>query len=747
MPRKNSRYGTCDCGTAVQPQAGYIYKRDTDRYWQVSCTSTACLDAHGIVMEDPTPRLSAAGMLTFPYDPERVAIVKSLPYPTRRWDGDSKAWDLRPGLESDRYRPTVLDACQRIGAEIADCWLTTTTTPDPLVEAALSRARQGNAEGLKAYNFQLDGVRWLAEHPRALMADDMGLGKTAQTLWALPEGARCLVVCPASLKLNWASEVRRWRPDLAARVVSGRQKTAKGIHPAEGEVVIVNYDILPTEKTLVTEGLDWSEVTLVTDEAHAVKSHKAARSKRINALAPQCGRVWAITGTPLLGKPLDLWGVLSSHDMASDVFGGWHSFLRVFGGVKGRWGGYEFARTPKPEAPTLMGRVMIRRKKEDVWEGMPSRRYQLVHVPVEGELEYLLDSMYDEQLEEGLLKGLLPAFDEMAAIRAQLAHQRIGALVEMVESYEEAGEPVVVFSAHREPVLTLGDRDGWAVITGSTSQADRQAAVEAFQRGDLKGIAGTVGAMGVGLTLTRASTMIFNDLDWTPALNRQAEDRICRIGQTAASCHYIKLVSAHPLDLRVMQVLEQKAALVEATLDAEGAALPTVAVEEAPAVVQETDAERQARVDAYAATKAAADAAAEAVKLRRVRWSDLTDKQKTKRAKATVEESQERWLASYGARRGRPDVTVSDSDRAMLLEALESMLGVCDGARERDESGFSKADVLVSRLLWYDGLRSDEAALAAWSLLRGYRRQLGGIYPGIFEGYRLVPVEQADAAS
>ena len=107
MPRKNSRFGQCDCGVAVQPQAGYIYKPQGARYWQVSCTSTACLNAHGITLQDPTPRLSAAGLLTFPYDPERVAIVKALPYPARRWDGDSKAWNVKPGLESDRFRPTV----------------------------------------------------------------------------------------------------------------------------------------------------------------------------------------------------------------------------------------------------------------------------------------------------------------------------------------------------------------------------------------------------------------------------------------------------------------------------------------------------------------------------------------------------------------------------------------------------------------------------------------------------------------
>jgi hypothetical protein len=252
--------------------------------------------------------------------------------------------------------------------------------------------------------------------------------------------------------------------------------------------------------------------------------------------------------------------------------------------------------------------------------------------------------------------------------------------------------------------------------------------------------------MGVGLTLTRASTMIFNDEDWTPALNRQAEDRICRIGQTAASCRYIKLVSAHPLDLRVREVLERKSALCAATLDAEGAPLQRADIAwKAPQVIEEAEAERAARVAAYEATEAwIAERAAADRKLLRVKWDDLSESKRTRRARKTVQGSADSWLASYGARRGRPDVVIEDAERDLLREALASMLGACDGAKDRDGEGFSRSDVMVSRNLHYDGLSSDTAALAAWSLLRGYRRQLEGSYPGLFSGYRLVDVEESE---
>ena len=187
-----------------------------------------------------------------------------------------------------------------------------------------------------------------------------------------------------------------------------------------------------------------------------------------------------------------------------------------------------------------------------------------------------------------------------------------------------------------------------------------------------------------------------------------------------------------------MEVLERKSALCDATLDAEGAPLRRANIAwEAPQVIEEAEAERAARVAAYKATRTAAECAAADRKLMRDKWDDLSEAKRTRRARKTVEGSAASWLASYGARRGRPDVVIEDAERDMLREALASMLGVCDGANDRDGEGFSRSDVLVSRLLHYDGLSSHTAALAAWALLRGYRRQLEGSYPGLFSGYRL----------
>jgi hypothetical protein len=139
-------------------------------------------------------------------------------------------------------------------------------------------------------------------------------------------------------------------------------------------------------------------------------------------------------------------------------------------------------------------------------------------------------------------------------------------MVEVVEQYEENDEPLIVFSAHRAPIDYLGQRPGWITITGDTSVTERGTIVEDFQAGKYKGIALTISSGGVGITLTHAAHALFVDLMWTPALNWQAEDRLCRIGQDRG-CQIHWLVMKHPVELRVHQLLTIKKENIAAGVD------------------------------------------------------------------------------------------------------------------------------------------------------------------------------------
>jgi hypothetical protein len=162
---------------------------------------------------------------------------------------------------------------------------------------------------------------------------------------------------------------------------------------------------------------------------------------------------------------------------------------------------------------------------------------------------------------------VLPAFEDMSAVREALSRAKIPALIELVESYEDAQEPLVVFSDHVAPVVEVGSREGWAAITGDTPPAQRAAIVQAFQAGGLRGLALTITAGGLGLTLTRAAHAVFCGLNWVPANNVQAEDRLCRIGQ-ARGCVYTVIEADHELDRRINEVLGEKTELFLATMPA-----------------------------------------------------------------------------------------------------------------------------------------------------------------------------------
>ena len=431
------------------------------------------------------------------------------------------------------------------------------------------------ARGLALFAFQRTGVRWLAGRERALLADGMGLGKTIQALTAVPEGAPVVVVCPAAIKGVWRSEAAKWRPDMRATCLSGRKSWR---WPQPGEIVVLNPAILPEAASVgpAPEG-----ACVVIDEAHEYKDGKTRRAKKVRAITAAAraahGRAWALTGTPLLNRPQELWHVLATVGLEADAFAGWGNFVKLFRGTKGEWGGYSWG-TPAPEIVDCLRRVSLARRKADVLADLPEKTYR--DLPV-GDLDAATRTICDDVLALLASRGIDlaaaerdvlaaangAAFAEISRARAALATAKIPHLLGLVEEYEGAEEPVVVFSAHRAPVEALGAREGWAAITGDTSPDERTRIVERFQAGQLKGLVATIQAAGVGLTLTRASQIIFVDLLWTPALNAQAEDRCHRIGQTRGVI-VTRLVAEHPLDERVNELLAGKQALISATTDA-----------------------------------------------------------------------------------------------------------------------------------------------------------------------------------
>ena len=379
-------------------------------------------------------------------------------------------------------------------AELQGAGFTIKAEPELLVELATQKATLSNElqtvttrandvdsilnqNGKALMPFQYDGVRWMATRQKAILADEMGLGKTVQALISVPAAAPILVVCPAVAKGVWLREARRFRPDLKVTVISGRGNFQ---WPTAGEMVVCNFDILPGEKaakkgysaTLSADLLATAPtgMVLIADEAHALKASDSARTSRFRALRDVAlnnnGKVWLLTATPMLNRAPELWAIMQALGAGREVFGSYNNYLKMWNAQQGRYG-IEWG-NPTPEVARCLKTMMLRRLKCDVLPQLPPKT--ITDLEVNG-LSATVKSLCDETLDALLAAGVnldkslavalatsksTPAFEMLAKARAALATAKFGAAIELIESYEDAEEPVVVFSAHRAP-----DRRPW----------------------------------------------------------------------------------------------------------------------------------------------------------------------------------------------------------------------------------------------------------------------------------------------
>jgi len=409
--------------------------------------------------------------------------------------------------------------------------------------------------------YQEKGVVFLKTNARALLGDEMGLGKSCQILRALPRRARVIIVCPASVILVWEAEIASWRPDLKVTVGEELRR------PDEGEILLISYDSLPdvpaSTFSLVLEPM--GDVYLVLDEAHMVKSDNAQRTTKVRMLGHQCGHVWGATGTPMLGTPPDLWGVLLSLGLAH-VFGSLDHFIELCGG-KPKWRydkrqgravrcGYEWGKI-SPAVRETLATVMLRRRRADVLKDLPPEHVIDVPVRAPEDLTAFLDRVKDAWDDVGA--DDLPPFELLSEARAALARSKIPALLDLVGEASESF-PLLVFSAHVDPILAVAEKFGKdaCVLMGGESAADRRRAVEGFKAGRKRILAMTIKAGGAGLNLQEAGGMVFCDEEWTPGLNDQARARASRPGQKHARITIWRLVSSHPVDVRLAEILDEK---------------------------------------------------------------------------------------------------------------------------------------------------------------------------------------------
>ena len=229
-----------------------------------------------------------------------------------------------------------------------------------------------------------------------------------------------------------------------------------------------------------------------------------------------------------------------------------------------------------PDLNTLL--VALRRRKVDVLRELPEKLRDEITVSIDSATRRACNAAarslaaagvsLDELTQEALSARQGASFEYLATAARALATAKLPALLDLLDLWEqESSEPRLVWSRHVAPLQALAQREGWEAITGATLQGRREELVRRCQRGELRGLALSIGAAGTAITLTAASHSIYLDRAWTPGDNIQSEDRTHRIGQRRA-CRYTLLVADHELDRALARLLHDKAATITSTIDA-----------------------------------------------------------------------------------------------------------------------------------------------------------------------------------
>ena len=474
--------------------------------------------------------------------------------------------------------------------------------------------------------FQHAGVRYLLKRRRSFLADEQGLGKTVQALATLEvDGAfPAVVVCPAGMKLTWQREAAKWLPHRRVAVLHGRGQgqweprdegppTLKALadasgeragttpaatsatrradrpnpwatpldasafaEPRDAEIVVLNYEIVEAHLEALAGRVPRA---VVFDESHYCKAPTAKRTKAATklskAVAPDGLRL-ALTGTPVLNQPQELTAQLRLIDRLKD-FGSGAELARRFKG---------------PESHDrlhwhLRSRGFVRRLKEDVLPQLPAKRRVDVPLALKDPAEYRLAEkdviawLRTQPLDLSELDAKIAAalraeqLVRMNHLRRLAARGKLPGALNWIESFLASGEALVVFAQHREVQEAVLERFPGALhILGDDSANARDDAVRRFQAGahlDIERpaerlIVCSMRAAAQGITLTRASNVAFLELDWTPAMHAQAEDRCHRIGQQDAVTAWY-LLAPGTIDDEMGDVLNRKREVIDAVVD------------------------------------------------------------------------------------------------------------------------------------------------------------------------------------
>ncbi|MBT3956754.1 MAG: DEAD/DEAH box helicase [Nitrosopumilus sp.] len=454
----------------------------------------------------------------------------------------------------------------------------------PPIKHKLKRAKTGEQFRGKLMNFQKEGLDFLLKSSgNALLADEMGLGKTVQTLSYVSTEKQTfpvLIVAPLVTLKNWEREIEKFlkKKSRNGRIIESESpsvtliRTGKSKELPKTDIYIINYELL------FKRAVDLDKVgirTIVCDEVHNLRSKTTQKYKAIKKLAalPSIQYRIGLSGTPIYNRGSEIWPIIDI--LKPGLLGSFKEFCEYFCYMNDKGKAIVLENKRASLRNELQKHVMLRRKKSDVLKELKDKvRYKEVIASDTDfyleELDKIWKKLEAEQKEAQTEFSKSASYHRAIQSERQIAGvAKLPHVINFVKNIMEIEESVVVFCHHKviHKLLHESLQEFSPVsIIGGQSDTLRQDQIDKFQKGESKLMIAGIRAGNVGINLTRAKYVIFAELDWSPAIHRQAEDRLHRIGQKNTVFAYY-LIGNGTLDDHVASILVDKSYEIDAILD------------------------------------------------------------------------------------------------------------------------------------------------------------------------------------
>jgi SWI/SNF-related matrix-associated actin-dependent regulator 1 of chromatin subfamily A len=389
-------------------------------------------------------------------------------------------------------------------------------------------------------------------------------GKTIEAIGytVLKNYSRVLVICPASVKTNWKREILAFS-GVSANIVTETKE--------RGGWEIIGYSNLDKFWDYIRKE---PYQLIIVDEAHYIKNKKAIRSRKTIKLLKKAKDVIFLTGTPVLNRPYEIYNIFNF--IRPMDFWGDNGFARRYCGlVQDSFGRWDYTGATNLDDLKEKMSFMIRRTKKEVLTELPDKTINVLETKMKSWKDYkdiLSDFkkwLKDKKLNESAV--FAEALTKVNYLKQVVVENKN--IKSELDNLLESGKKIIVFSQYKTVINKLYDeyRDKSVKLTGDTPTNDRQGLVDKFQEdGDCKLFFSTIKAGGVGITLTEADSVVFCDLDWTPATHSQAEDRAYRIGQrNNVNVYYF--ITPKTIEEKIWKMLKRKEVMINKIMEGEKA--------------------------------------------------------------------------------------------------------------------------------------------------------------------------------